>query len=365
MIPKVLGNSWWRVRDGNVSFWRDHWLKSRALINSCDISDYPLLKVRECGLQNGWDVDLLHRLVGATKMEEILNCLGEQKEGGDLLIWKPTLNKVFSSKSAWDCVRVRAPKSEWATWIWHSALLKKYSVTIWKALHYSLTVDSRISSLGIPLASRCECCTQGCMEDQDHVLVYGMIAADIWRWVSLQLGMSYDSQRSWRATMELWFRRATHSTQKGTLLALIPIIVTWSLWVWSYKARMEGKHVAVSSLWGSIKAAIAWDVWVHGALLDEKGNLIWAFAKELGYGSNNEAELIALCYGLQYCQDLNIGRVEIELDLLLVVHWLQKGRCGIWYLEDYWKKIQVMVATLEVKIQHIYREGNAGADFLA
>ncbi|KAG2696272.1 hypothetical protein I3760_07G050900 [Carya illinoinensis] len=179
MFPKVLVNSWWRVRDGDVSFWRDPWLKSGALVNSCDISNFPLLKVRECRLQNGWDVDLLHRLVGATKMEEILNCLGEQKEGGDLLIWKPTLNGVFSSKSAWDCVRVRAPKSEWATWIWHSALPKKYSVTIWKALHYSLTVDSRISSLGIPLVSRCECCIQGCVKDQDHVLVYGRIAAEV------------------------------------------------------------------------------------------------------------------------------------------------------------------------------------------
>ncbi|XP_042964656.1 uncharacterized protein LOC122298876 [Carya illinoinensis] len=381
MFPKVLGNSWWRVRDGDVSFWRDPWLKSGALANSCDISNFPLLKVRECRFQNGWDVDLLHRLVGATKMEEILNCLGEQKEGGDLLIWKPTLNGVFSSKSAWDCVRVRAPKSEWAAWIWHSALPKKYSVTIWKALHYSLTVDSRISSWGIPLVSRCECCTQGCVEDQDHVLVYGRIAADIWRWVSLQLGMPYDSQRSWRATMELWFRHATHSTQKGALLALIPIIVTWSLWVWRCKARMEVKHVKRKNFllvkW--MKPSPGWfklnvdgsslgnpgHMGAGGVIRDAKGNLIWAFAKELGYGLNNEAELSALYYGLLFCKDLDIGRVEIELDSLLVVHWLQKGRCGIWYLEDYWEKIQVMVETLEVKIQHVYREGNAGADFLA
>ncbi|KAG2689159.1 hypothetical protein I3760_09G127200 [Carya illinoinensis] len=32
MVPKVLGNSWWRVRNGDVSFWRDPWLKSGALL---------------------------------------------------------------------------------------------------------------------------------------------------------------------------------------------------------------------------------------------------------------------------------------------------------------------------------------------
>ncbi|XP_042969076.1 uncharacterized protein LOC122301760 [Carya illinoinensis] len=419
MVPKVLGNSWWRVRNGDVSFWRDPWLKSGALFNSCEIIEYPLLRVRECRLQHGWDVDLLYHLVGEVKMEEILNCLGEQKEGGDLLIWKPNLNGVFSSKSAWDCVRVRAPKSEWASWIWHSALLKRYSVTIWKAFNSSLSVDSRISSLGIPLVSKCECCTQGCVEDQDHVLATGKIAGAIWRYASLQLGIPYDPQRSWRATVEVWFRRATHSTQKGTLIALIPIIVTWSLWVWRSKARMEGKRVAVSSLWSSIKAAVAWvgvrlrasrkmndgdekvlnffsiplkpvkrkEIhfvrWVKpavgwfklnvdgsslgnpgrmgagGTIRDEKGNLTWAFAKDLGHGSNNEAELIALFYGLQYCKDLFIRRVEIELDSLLVVHWLEKGRCGIWYLEDYWEKIQSILATLEFKVKHTYREGNA------
>ena len=82
-----------------------------------------------------------------------------------------------------------------------------------------------------------------------------------------------------------------------------------------------------------------------GLIRDDEGNLTWAFAKELGHGSNNEAELIALFYGLQYCKDLVIRRVEIELDSLLVVHWLEKGRCDIWYLEDYWEKIQTLLST--------------------
>lgn len=79
-------------------------------MNSCEITDQPCLKVLDCRLQDGWDVDLLRRLVGENKLEEILNCLGEHKEGADLLIWKLNTSGEFTSKSAWDCIRAHAPK---------------------------------------------------------------------------------------------------------------------------------------------------------------------------------------------------------------------------------------------------------------
>ncbi|XP_042944790.1 uncharacterized protein LOC122278671 [Carya illinoinensis] len=144
MVPNILNNALWQIKEGQVSFCRDPWLKSGPLVESCEMSAQPSLKVRECRIQNGWDVDLLVNLVGETKAEEILNSLGAHKEGTDVLIWKPALNGVFSSKSAWECIRVHTPKSKWANWIWHPALPKKYSVTIWKALNYSLCVDDRI-----------------------------------------------------------------------------------------------------------------------------------------------------------------------------------------------------------------------------
>ncbi|XP_042962665.1 uncharacterized protein LOC122296936 [Carya illinoinensis] len=289
-------------------------------------------------------------LVGESKMEEVLNCLGEQKYGNDLLIWKPNLNGEFSSKSTWDCVNVRAPKSEWASWIWHSTLPKKYSA---------------------------------CAEDHDHVLANGLVAVDIWRCVSLQLGMPYDPSRSWKATMELWFRRIAHSTQKRTLLALVPIIVTWSLWVWRCKARWKATITWVGLRLRATKkmkdgdekvlkffsipfkpvkrqrpCIVKWmkpfpswfklnvdgsslenpgHIGASGLIRNGEGSLIWAFAKELGNESNNEAELTALFYGLQYCKDLAIQRVEIELDSLegnagadFLARWASSQNNGTW-----------------------------------
>ncbi|XP_042965908.1 uncharacterized protein LOC122299590 [Carya illinoinensis] len=371
MVPNILNNAWWRVREGQVSFWRDPWLKTGPLVESCEMTAQSSLR------------------------------------------------------SAWECIRVHAPKSEWANWIWHPALPKKYSITIWKALNHSLSVDVRIRHLGIPLASRCECCEHRCIEDQDHVLATGKVASDVWRRASILMGMPYDHRRPWKANMELWFRKASLSTQKGTLLGIVPVIITWSLWVWRCKARMEGKMQNGDRLWGTIKAALAWvglrlrtskrfsdgddkvlrnlgipmkvghntspclvkwnkpsvgwaklnvdgsslgnpgQMGAGGIIRDDKGRMMWAYAKEMEVGTNNEAELRALYYGLKYCKDLALEKIEIEVDSLLVANWLRGGRCSIWYLEDYWEEIQDILNTLVFKVMHVFREGNAGADFLA
>lgn len=80
-----------------------------------------------------------------------------------------------------------------------------------------------------------------------------------------------------------------------------------------------------------------------GVIRDEDGILKLAFAECLDLETNNSAELLILFHGLMECRELGIQRVEVELDSLLIVDWLEKkkkGRCGIWYLEDYWEEIQ-------------------------
>lgn len=74
-------------------------MESGPLVNEVPVIDRPWLKVCECMIKNGWDVVLLRSLVGDRKLKEILDCLGECKEGADLLVWTPNLNSEFSSKS--------------------------------------------------------------------------------------------------------------------------------------------------------------------------------------------------------------------------------------------------------------------------
>lgn len=133
--------------------------------------------------------------------------------------------------------------------MWNSALPKRYSVTCWKALNFCLSVDTCVKALGIPMVSKCECCVGGSLENQDHVLSIGTVAKEVWRCASVQLGIPFVPNQSWKGKMELWFRRANHASQIGPFLGFVPVILTWARWVWGCKARMEGKRNSVESLW--------------------------------------------------------------------------------------------------------------------
>ncbi|XP_042942730.1 uncharacterized protein LOC122276903 [Carya illinoinensis] len=201
---------------------------------------------------------MLTSLVGEEKFEEIVRGLGQHKEGSDRLIWTSSVSGGSSSKSALDLIRVKAPKVHGAEWMWNAALPKKYSITMWKAMKGCLRVGDMISKIGIPMVSKCECCEEGKLEDLDHVLAIGKTPKALWNKVSTQVGMPFDPEKKWKEKIHLWFRRAGKSSQKGLLIGLIPSILTWSLWLWQCKARMEAIKASIESLWQSVKAAITW-----------------------------------------------------------------------------------------------------------
>lgn len=59
---------------------------------------------------------MLTRLVGLEKTEEIVAKLGCHKEGDDVLIWTASADGKFASKTAWDCICIKAPKVGWSDW---------------------------------------------------------------------------------------------------------------------------------------------------------------------------------------------------------------------------------------------------------
>lgn len=91
----------------------------------------------------------------------------------------------------------------------------------------------------------------------------------------------------------------------------------------------------------------------------------FAFAAHLGRGTNNHVELRALLMGLCKCRNLGFDNIILELDSLLVVKWLKDGKCSLWYLEDFWEEISEILSQLNFQFQHVFREGNMAADFLA
>lgn len=198
-IPDVLNNSKWLVREGNISFWYDNWEEGGPLNAHYPVLEQLLLRIKDICIENGWDIALLEMLVGHQKASDLVDLLSRRKEGQGVFIWLKEKDGNFTTKSAWKCIRVRAPPLTWAHWIWPKFLPRKISIMMWKASNNWLSVDDKVKLVGIPMASKCNYCSSGHTEDLNHVLVlvslldtYGDWLLFIWVfiWVFTVIGKS-------------------------------------------------------------------------------------------------------------------------------------------------------------------------------
>ncbi|XP_035540586.1 uncharacterized protein LOC118344283 [Juglans regia] len=248
-----MNSSKWIVKEGNISFWYDNWDNEGPLYAQFPVTEQPLIKINECRIENGWDISLLNRLVGHQKANDLYEFFARQKEGEDVLVWLKDNEGNFTTKSAWDCIRVRAPPLPWAQWIWHTNLPKKISIMMWKATNNCLSVDKNISMVGVSMASKCNCCQKGHTEDLNHVLCTGDFARHIWRLAATHLGVHMAPFYTWKDQTNFWFRRAGKSSQVRTIFGLLPSIISWKLWERRCKARYEDKAHSKESVWHAIK----------------------------------------------------------------------------------------------------------------
>jgi ribonuclease HI len=101
-----------------------------------------------------------------------------------------------------------------------------------------------------------------------------------------------------------------------------------------------------------------------GLIRDHKGNLIVAFSEYVGIGSNNKAELLGVLIGLRKCKAMSLRNIVVELDSSLIVTWFEKGSCRVWYFEDFWEEIDLLLSGLNTQFNHVFREGNQAVDWL-
>ena len=90
-----------------------------------------------------------------------------------------------------------------------------------------------------------------------------------------------------------------------------------------------------------------------------------AFVVCLGHGSNNFAKMKSLLEGVRRCCQLRFHQVHIQTDSQILVRWLIRGECNIWYLEDFWDELQTYLEGMVYRVSYVFCEGNVVADFLA
>ncbi|XP_035545929.1 uncharacterized protein LOC118348419 [Juglans regia] len=296
------------------------------------------------------------------------------------------------------------------------------SIHFWKVWHRALSVDDRLRRVGLPIVSKCDCCSAGHYENINHVLIEGDFPKQIWSFFGNLFGLPVGS--NWKLHVSSWFRRAQSNSHMGIIICLLPVIITWRIWRRRCLARMEGKlenqDAVIKSIWiwigtlcqadGNHHSLSRYDAmiletlqiqpvplkerrcklvkchklpsgWfelntdgsslgnpgasgIGGVIRNDQGRLVQGFASPIGFGSNNKAKLFALLTGLRLCKSLHILNVIVEVDSLVIISWWNRGRCGIWYLEDYWEEIVSLTKVINCRFQHVLCEGNKMTDWL-
>ncbi|XP_060216645.1 uncharacterized protein LOC132644105 [Lycium barbarum] len=95
------------------------------------------------------------------------------------------------------------------------------------------------------------------------------------------------------------------------------------------------------------------------------GDLVYAEAQQMGMATNMEAETVALKQTLKFCKEHNLQQVQLETDSLLLLNIFQDTWTTPWELRSQIEEIKQDMRVMQVQINHIFREGNRLAYFLA
>ncbi|KAL6572402.1 hypothetical protein OROMI_013360 [Orobanche minor] len=102
-----------------------------------------------------------------------------------------------------------------------------------------------------------------------------------------------------------------------------------------------------------------------GVIRNHLGHPIFMFSEFLGDRSNNFAEIYAIWRGLEFCHEQNFIKVWVEVDPKIALHLIEHSISCHCEIQGLIFKIRGFMEKMDIHFSHIFREGNAVADFLA
>ena len=415
-------NCFWKVGTGSCYFWQDDWSNKGTLANLALAPVDSLEKLEDFGDDSTWDWPKLSEKLPINLAAHLsLIPFSDQVQASP--IWKASSNGLFSTKSGWDLVRKKNPFSKLYNSRWGKRIPNTIAIFWWKVLHNWLPVDKILKKKGITIASKCQCCFHE--ETIMHVLLFNTEVHKVWVWFSGLFQVQLSPHANVISRYKHWLYSSDYAG-KNHIRTLVPILIGWFSWLARNEAKHKGKairseaiilkimnfiqlsHMAKPferSFWlGDFQIAEHWLLniapspplkiqavywekppahWVKmntdgsfnhlskkgaagGILRDEEGRILKCFQTYLGETSVLYAELLGIWQGLKTCTDLSLRNVIIESDSQVAILLIQsKNKNWHWKLSILLEKILQLCANLCVRLVHVYREGNAAADWLA
>ncbi|KAL8503397.1 hypothetical protein ACS0TY_022219 [Phlomoides rotata] len=340
----------------------------------------------------------------------------------DRFIWPFHASGDITSAAAFDFYRSSFLKVNWGVWIWAPFIPPTRSTLVWRAIHGKLPTSEVLGSFGIHGPSRCSLCCKHA-ETLDHLFIHCEFADFAIRKITSAFQVDIDTSLGFHHTLLLALRMK-FSQRLSSMWRMAWTTLFWFLW----KTRNLAVHEDVrpvrtsfiAQLWIFIGEAKTGELgymensvvdlvclnsfnvplharpptkvitvrwippmvgWVKlnsdgsmvdgriaggGVFRDSMGFVIGAFAQKWGSGLPFEAELRAAMSGLTIAITRGWHRIHLESDSKYVVSAFTEPSSLIipWWLRAEWDWVQEQITPIQLRVSHIYREGNSVADFL-
>ncbi|CAN1126126.1 Putative ribonuclease H protein At1g65750 [Linum perenne] len=104
---------------------------------------------------------------------------------------------------------------------------------------------------------------------------------------------------------------------------------------------------------------------IGGLLRDDGGRFISAFTGNIGDCSITRAELSAIVQGLKLAWSIGIRKIIVQSDLETAISLLHRAAAGHQHAALISEFLGLRARSWVIRIEHVYREANCGADYLA
>lgn len=413
---------WWQIKSGNSSFWFDNWIKHGALYfvdNDQDLEED--IEVKKFIIDGAWDIQRLKTILSEDMVQHITENVSPHllDVDNDKAWWMGDTSGNFTVKSAWEIFRKKQEQSKLYDYMWPKGLPTKICFFLWRTWIRKIPIDDNLKRIKISVVSRCWCCDDYNEETINHLFLTSPIARKLWRQFAICAGLHIEGLQLHQVILKWWTSKQPPKLR--IIFWAILAIIMWEIW----KRRNTRKHggnttygrmayqvqmtinqlikvnypwfTAVPTDWPSViqymteykprlyHCLVSWkkpdigrvkvntDGASHGnpglstygyCVRDDKGDLIYAQAGQLGITTSIVAETTAVYKAIKYCYTQGFNNVSLETDSLFLKNILT----DVW--KTPWEVIQLVETTkrwmyqIVVETTHTFREGNKLADYI-
>ncbi|KAL6550650.1 hypothetical protein OROMI_021138 [Orobanche minor] len=345
--------------EGKVSFWHDTWCDFSPLSSICTSKSKACLSsFRE---DASWDRNKLLAALPPNYCDYI--SAFPTHSSFDKPSWKLSSNGTFSFKSAWESTRQRKNEHTFLKFCWNPLITPTISFFMVRVLNKWLPTS--------------DCLTF------PHLFLNGPVAIKVWDVFHKVAGFHRNDKRM--KAIPFSAERVCGRIWNYLRSIIIPRKARFSFWKGAeiFACRLGGETAPKKDfLYIAVRWARPIMGWVKlntdgaakgnpgcaasgGIVRDHSGSPLFYFSEFLGDQSNTYAELHAIARGLELCLDKNFANIWVEVDSKVAIRLVLGTTSCHWKLQCVVANIRNFLSKANIRLSHIFREGNGVADLLA